>query len=111
MAEPSNDQLQNLMAKAKEMQEQMKNIQNKIASIRITGEAGGGLVKIVMNGTHSVEKVEISPTLMGEEEDMLEDLVAAAFNDAVNKIEKATKEAMMSMAKDMNLPEGFAGGN
>ena len=107
MTMPSNDQLNNLMAKAKEMQEQMKSIQNNIASIKVTGEAGGGLVKILMNGTHSVERVEISPTLMGEEEDMLEDLVAAAFNDASNKIEKATKEAMMRLAKDLNLPDNF----
>ncbi len=97
-------QFTKLMEKAKEMQEQMKGIQAKITSIVVKGEAGGGLVKVTMNGAHQVNKVEISPTLMGEEEDMLEDLVAAAFNDASNKIESATKEAMMRLAKEMNLP-------
>ncbi|OGT32083.1 MAG: nucleoid-associated protein, YbaB/EbfC family [Gammaproteobacteria bacterium RIFCSPHIGHO2_12_FULL_35_23] len=104
---PSNDQLNNLMTKAKEMQDQMKSIQSKIANIKVTGEAGGGLVKVIMKGNHSVESVEISPTLMGEEPDMLEDLVAAAINSAAAKVEKQTKEEMLQLAKDMNLPENF----
>ncbi len=106
----STPDLSKLMEKAKEMQEQMKDIQGRIAALQVVGEAGGGLVKITMNGTHSAIKVQISPTLMGEDEEMLEDLVAAAINDASAKIEKATKDAMMGMAKNMQLPEGFAGG-
>ena len=109
MATPSNDQFQDLMAKAQDMQNQMKDIQSQISAIEVTGESGGGLVKVTMNGSHYVTRVEISPTLMGEEEDMLEDLVAAAFNDAANKIEKATKDAMSNLAKNINLPEGFGG--
>jgi nucleoid-associated protein EbfC len=96
-----------LMEKAKEMQEQMKDIQSKIAAIKVTGEAGGGLVKVIMNGTHNAERVEISPTLMDDDEEMLEDLVAAAINDASQKIEETTKNEMMEIAKDMQLPEGF----
>jgi len=103
--------LSKLMEKAKEMQDQMKNIQNKIAALQVTGEAGGGLVKITMNGTHSVAPggVRISPTLMGDDEEMLEDLIAAAINDASAKIEQTTKDEMLKMAKDMQLPEGFGG--
>lgn len=96
-----------LMQKAKDMQEQMKDIQTKIAAITVTGEAGGGLVKVVMNGSHNAERVEISPTLMEDDEEMLEDLVAAAINDASAKIEKTTKDEMVKIAKDMQLPEGF----
>ena len=96
-----------LMEKAKEMQEQMKDIQSKIAAIKVTGEAGGGLVKVIMNGTHNAERVEISPTLMDDDEEMLEDLVAAAINDASQKIEETMKNEMMEIAKDMQLPEGF----
>ena len=92
------------------MQDQMKDIQSKIASITVTGEAGGGLVKVIMNGAHNAERVEISPTLMDDDEEMLEDLVAAAINDASQKIEKTTKDEMMKIAKDMKLPEGFDGG-
>ena len=99
-----------LMEKAKEMQEQMKTIQQKIAALKVIGEAGGGLVKVFMNGTHSAERVEISPTLLGDDDgEMLEDLVAAAINDASAKIEKATKDEMLKMAQNMQLPEGFGG--
>jgi DNA-binding YbaB/EbfC family protein len=107
--QPDNQQFEDLMAKAKDMQQQMQDIQSRITQIEVTGEAGGGLVKVVMNGAHYVKRVEISPTLMGEEEDMLEDLTAAAFNDAANRVEKITKEEMMGLAKDMQLPEGFGG--
>lgn len=109
MSEDTSEQFNQLMEKAKEMQEQMKGIQDKIAQITVIGEAGGGLVKVTMNGAHQVTNVEISPTLMGEEEDMLEDLVAAAFNDASNKIEAATKEQMVRLAKDMKLPGDMGG--
>ncbi|PIQ42602.1 MAG: YbaB/EbfC family nucleoid-associated protein [Gammaproteobacteria bacterium CG11_big_fil_rev_8_21_14_0_20_46_22] len=100
-----------LMEQAKEMQEKMKSVQGKITSIQVVGEAGGGMVKVTLNGAHQCKRVEISPTLIGEEDDidMLEDLVAAAINDASQKIEAITKDEMVKMAKDMKLPEGFEG--
>lgn len=106
MATPN---MQELMEKAKEMQKQMQAAQQEIAALEVVGQAGGGLVKVRMNGAHQALRVEISPTLMGEEEDMVEDLVMAAINDASQKIEAATKDKMMKMAKDMKLPEGFGG--
>ena len=99
--------MKDLFEKAKEMQSQMQKAQNEIVAIEVVGEAGGGLVKVRMNGAHQALRVEISPTLMGEEEDTLEDLVAAAINSAVKKIEGSTKEKMMGIAKDMKLPEGM----
>jgi len=99
-----NLDMQTMLKQAQQMQKQMQKAQQEIVALKVTGEAGGGLVKIVMNGAHHVQKVEISPTLMGEEEEMLEDLVAAAFNDASKKVEEATKQKMVDIAKDMNLP-------
>jgi nucleoid-associated protein EbfC len=101
--------MNNLMQKAKEMQDQMQTAQKQIAELRVVGQAGGGLVKVTMNGAHYAEKVEISPTLMGEEEEMLEDLVAAAINDAVKKVEEGTKGKMLEIAKGFKMPEGFDG--
>jgi len=100
-----------LMEQAKQMQDKMKSVQERITSLEVLGEAGGGLVKITLNGAHQAKRVEISPTLLGEEDDadMLEDLVAAAINDASQKIEAMTKDEMVKMAKDMQLPEGFEG--
>lgn len=99
--------MNDLMQKAKEMQDQMQTAQKQIAEIRVVGQAGGGLVKVTMNGAHYAEKVEISPTLMGEEEEMLEDLVAAAINDGVKKIEEGTKGKMLEIAKGFQMPDGF----
>lgn len=109
MTTPNNFNMNDIMNKAKEMQEQMQRAQQEIASIRIVGTAGSGLVKITMNGAHFVEKVEISPTLIGEEEEMLEDLVKAAINDAVKKIEDGTKGKMMDIAKNFKMPDGLEG--
>lgn len=106
MATPN---MQELMEKAKEMQAQMQAAQQEIAALEVVGEAGGGLVKVRMNGAHQALGVNISSTLMGEEEDMLEDLVMAAINDASQRIEKITKDKMVQMAKEMKLPEGFGG--
>lgn len=95
-----------LMEKAKEMQTQMKDVQDRISQFKVVGESGGGLIKVTMNGTHSAEKVEVSKTLMAEDDEtMLEDLIAAAINDASSKIEQATREEMMKVAKDLDLPE------
>jgi len=101
--------MKELMEKAKEMQQQMQEAQKEILSINVEGVAGGGMVKINMNGAHQIPPagVKISPTLMEEDEEMLGDLIAAAINDASKKIEEVTKEKMTSMAKDMKLPEDF----
>jgi len=109
MAETKQPTMEELMAKAKEMQNYMQNAQKEIMALQITGEAGGGMVKVIMNGAHQALKITISPTLMGEDEDMLEDLVLAAINDASKKIEETTKQKMMQMAKDMNLPQDMGG--
>lgn len=102
--------MEELMAKAKEMQKHMQQAQKDIIALEVLGEAGGGLVKIRMNGAHQAIRVEIAPSLMGGDEDMLEDLVAATINDCVKKIEDATKQKMMGMAKEMNLPTNMDAG-
>lgn len=107
MTTPNNFNMNDIMNKAKEMQEQMQRAQTEIASIRVVGTAGGGLVKVTMNGAHFVEKVEISPTVMGDDEEMVEDLVKAAINDAVKKIEDGTKGKMMDIAKNFTMPDGL----
>ncbi len=103
--------LGNLMKQAQEMQEQMqrqlKQAQEELASLEITGEAGGGMVQVVMNGRHDVRRVNIDPALMGDDREMLEDLVAAAVNDAVRKVEQTTQEKMSGLTSGLNLPPGF----
>jgi hypothetical protein len=101
--------MEELMEKAKEMQAQMQKAQREIIALEVMGEAGGGLVKIRMNGAHQAIRVDVAPSLMGEDEDMLEDLIAAAINDCAKKIEDATKQKMMGMAKEMNLPTDLGG--
>ena len=101
--------LGNLMKQAQEMQESMQKAQEEIAGLEVTGQSGGGMVSVVMNGKHDVRRIKIDPTLMSEDQEMLEDLVAAAVNDAVRQVEKVTKEKMAGVAGGMgaNLPEGF----
>jgi DNA-binding YbaB/EbfC family protein len=99
--------LGNLMQQAQKMQEDFKKIQEEIAAIQVQGESGGGLVSIVMNGKREALKVKIDDSLLGEDKDMLEDLVAAAINDAVNKVAKMKKEKMSSLTAGMSLPPGF----
>lgn len=95
-----------LMQQAQKMQENMKKAQAELADLEVTGEAGGGMVKVVMTGRHEVRKVQIDPTA-GDDLEMLEDLVAAAMNDAVNRVAEANKEKMASMAGGLPLPPGF----
>ena len=95
-----------IMKQAKEVQESMQKMQEELANAEVQGESGAGMVKVVMTGRHDVKKVEIDPSLLSEDKAMLEDLVAAAVNDAVRRVEKNTKEKLGSMA-GMNLPEGF----
>ncbi|HUV21386.1 MAG: YbaB/EbfC family nucleoid-associated protein [Gammaproteobacteria bacterium] len=96
-----------MMKKAQEMQENMQKAQRELASKEVTGEAGGGLVSVVMRGTHEVNRVNIDRSLVGEDVDMLEDLIAAAINDAVHKVEKTNQAAMQEMTAGLNLPPGF----
>jgi hypothetical protein len=96
-----------MMKKAQEMQENMQKAQRELASKEVTGEAGGGLVMVVMRGTHEVNRVNIDRSLVGEDVDMLEDLIAAAINDAVHKVEKTNQAAMQEMTAGLNLPPGF----
>ncbi|MDD5271914.1 MAG: YbaB/EbfC family nucleoid-associated protein [Methylovulum sp.] len=99
--------LGNLMQQAQKMQEDFKKAQADIAVMQVQGESGGGLVSIVMNGKREALKVTIDESLVGEDKDMLEDLVAAAINDAVNKVAKMKKEKMSALTAGMPLPPGF----
>ena len=99
--------LGNLMKQAQKMQEDMQRIQEEIANMEVTGQAGGGLVTVVMTGRHDVRRVEIDDSLLQDDKEMLEDLVAAAVNDAVRKVESETKEKMSSMTSGLPLPPGF----
>ncbi len=99
--------LGDMMKKAQEMQENMQKAQKELAGKEVTGESGGGLVQVVMRGTHEVNRVKIDRTLIGEDWEMLEDLIAAAINDAVHKVEKANQATMQEMAAGLSLPPGF----
>jgi DNA-binding YbaB/EbfC family protein len=101
------NQLAGLMKQAQTMQENMKAAQDAIAAMEVEGESGGGMVKIIMTGRHDVKRVTIAPTLLSEDKDMLEDLVAAAMNDAVRKVETASQQKMAGLTAGMPLPPGF----
>ncbi|PZN27782.1 MAG: YbaB/EbfC family nucleoid-associated protein [Proteobacteria bacterium] len=97
----------NLMKQAQQLQENMQRAQAQIASLEVTGEAGGGMAKVTMTGKHEVRRVTLDPTLLGDDKEMLEDLIAAAINDAVQKVERATQEKMASLMGGINLPPGL----
>ncbi len=103
--------LGNLMKQAQQMQEQMqrqlKEAQEQLANLEVTGESGGGMVTVIMNGRHDVRRVNIDPALMSEDREMLEDLLAAAVNDAVQRVEKETQSKMAGVTSGLNLPPGF----
>ena len=99
--------LGNLMQQAQKMQENLKVAQEEIARLEVTGSAGGGLVSVTMNGRHEVRRVAIDRKLMADDAEMAEDLVAAAFNDAANKLAALSQERMAGVAGGMNLPPGF----
>lgn len=101
------NQLAGLMKQAQAMQDNMKKAQEEIARLEVEGQAGAGLVKVVMTGRHDVKRVTIDPTLLGEDKDMLEDLVAAAVNDAVRKVETASQEKMAGLTAGLPMPPGF----
>lgn len=97
----------NLMKQAQEMQERMQKMQEEISNMEVIGEAGAGLVKVTITGSHSVRRVHIDQSMMEDDKEMLEDLIAAAFNDAARRIETAQKEKMNSLTGGMQLPPGF----
>jgi len=99
--------LAGLMQQAQKMQENLQQIQDEIALMTVQGESGGGLVKVILNGKRQVQKLEIDDSLIKEDRDMLEDLVAAAFNDAVNKVSVLKKEKMAGLTGGFELPAGF----
>jgi len=101
------NQLEGLMKQAQQMQENMKKAQEDLASTEVEGQAGAGLVKVLMTCRHDVKRVTIDPSLLGEDRDMLEDLVAAAFNDAVRRVEVTTQDRMADLTKGMPIPPGF----
>ena len=96
----------NLMKQAQAVQANMQKVQAEIASIEVIGEAGGGMVKITMNGRHEVKRVQIEPRVSAEDREMLEDLIAAAANDAVHKVEARVQEKMASVTAGLQLPPG-----
>ncbi|MDD2802263.1 MAG: YbaB/EbfC family nucleoid-associated protein [Methylococcaceae bacterium] len=99
--------LGNIMQQAQKMQEDFKKAQDELANMQVMGESGGGLVTILMTGKREARKVTIDPSLLGDDKDMLEDLVAAAINDAVNKVGKMKKEKMADITAGLPLPPGF----
>ena len=97
----------NMMKQAQAMQANMQKVQEEIANITVTGESGGGMVKVTMTGKHEVKRVQIEPAVAGEDREMLEDLIAAATNDAVHKVEAATQAKMSSLTAGLQLPPGM----
>jgi len=96
-----------LMKQAQQMQEQMQKQQEELANAEVTGESGAGMVKVTMTGRHDVRGVEIDPSLMSEDKEILEDLLAAAVNDAVRRVENLNKDNMANMASGLGMPSGF----
>lgn len=99
--------LGNIMKQAQKMQADLQKAQEGIQNMEVTGEAGGGMVRVVMTGRHDLKRVNIDDSLMKDDKDMLEDLIAAAVNDAVRKIESETKQRMANMTSGMALPPGM----
>lgn len=99
--------LGNLMKQAQEMQANMQKAQEELARLEISGQSGGGLVTVIMTGKHEVRRVSIDDSLLGDDKDMLEDLVAAAINDAVHKVESTTQERLAGLTGGLNLPAGM----
>jgi hypothetical protein len=98
----------NLMQQAQRMQQNLKRAQDEIAALEVTGQAGAGMVSVTLSGRHEVRRVRIDKAAIGDDVEMLEDLIAAAFNDAANRLTEATRERMAAVAGGMNLPPGFS---
>jgi DNA-binding YbaB/EbfC family protein len=99
--------LGNLMKQAQKMQAEMQQAQERLAQEEVIGEAGGGLVKITVNGKHETRRVEIDDSLLGDDKEMLEDLIAAAMNDANQRIAQKMQESMSGLTAGLNLPGGL----
>jgi DNA-binding YbaB/EbfC family protein len=99
--------LGNLMKQAQMMQENMKKMQDQLGSVEVEGQSGAGMVKVIMTCRHDVKRVSIDPSLLADDKDMLEDLIAAAMNDAVRKVEATSQEKMGALTSGMGLPPGF----
>ncbi|QJR82140.1 YbaB/EbfC family nucleoid-associated protein [Alteromonas pelagimontana] len=97
----------NIMKQAQQMQERMQKMQEELANVEVTGQAGAGMVKITMTCNHNIRRVDIDPSLMEDDKDMLEDLIAAAFNDGVRRVQETSKEKMGDVTGGMPLPPGF----
>jgi len=100
-------QLAGLMKQAQQMQENMKKVQEQLASTEVEGQSGAGLVKVVMTCRHDVKRVSIDDSLLKDDKDMLEDLIAAAVNDAVRRVETTVQEKMGAVTAGLPLPAGF----
>jgi nucleoid-associated protein EbfC len=100
-------QMAGLMQQAQKMQENMKRMQDELAATEVEGQSGAGAVKVTMSCKHDVRRVAIDPSLVGDDKDMLEDLVAAAFNDALRRAEEVSQQKMASVTASMPLPPGF----
>jgi DNA-binding YbaB/EbfC family protein len=101
------NQLAGLMQQAQKMQENVKRLQDELADIEVEGQSGAGLVKVTLTCKFKARRLSIDPSLVGEDRDMLEDLVVAAFNDAVRRAEEASQERMAAITAGMPLPPGF----
>ncbi|MBI3570254.1 MAG: YbaB/EbfC family nucleoid-associated protein [Gammaproteobacteria bacterium] len=96
--------LGNILKQAQAMQENLKRAQEELAALEITGSAGGGMVRVTMTGRHNVKRVELDPSLLKDDKEVLEDLVAAAMNDAARKVEQVTQEKMAGVTGGMSIP-------
>lgn len=105
-----NQNFGNMMKEAQKMQQRMQEVQQQLTELQVNGESGGGMVRVTMNGRHDVIAVKINPSLLDEEIAMLEDLFAAAVNDAVRKIEKTSKEKISQLTAGLNIPADFMKG-
>jgi DNA-binding YbaB/EbfC family protein len=99
--------LGNLMRQAQQMQANMQKLQEELAAMEVTGESGAGMVKVTLNGRHESRAVHIDPSLLGEDKDMLEDLIAAAITDASHRVEQITRERTAALTSGLPLPPGF----
>ncbi len=99
--------LGNIMKQAQKMQAEMEKAQEELANLEITGQSGGGLVSVTMTGRHDVRRVSIDDSLLSDDKEMLEDLISAAINDAVRRVEEASKSRMADMTSGIPLPPGM----
>lgn len=99
--------LGDMMKQAREMQEKVASLQQELANLTVTGESGAGMVRVTMTGRHDVQRVEIDPSLLSEDKALLEDLLAAAVNDAVRRVERTQSERMSELTAGLPLPPGM----